>query len=173
MNRYIAIIIAALTATEMQAFQLAPRLVVNITIDQLRTDYIEAFSPLYCQGGLRKLFAESIVYDAASYPYAPVDKASAAATLSTGTTPYYHGIVASKWLDRSTLRPVFCIEDSKHYLSPAKLATSTVGDEMKISSNGTAIVYSVAADPETAILSAGHAADAAIWIDGKTGQWRS
>ena len=50
MNRYIAIIIAALTATEMQAFQLAPRLVVNITIDQLRTDYIEAFSPLYCQG---------------------------------------------------------------------------------------------------------------------------
>ena len=173
MNRYIAIIIAALTATEMQAFQLAPRLVVNITIDQLRTDYIEAFSPLYCQGGLRKLFAESIVYDAASYPYAPVDKASAAATLSTGTTPYYHGIVASKWLDRSTLRPVFCIEDSKHYLSPAKLATSTVGDEMKISSNGTAIVYSVAADPETAILSAGHAADAAIWIDGKTGKWRT
>lgn len=173
MNRYIAIIIAALTATEMQAFQLAPRLVVNITIDQLRTDYIEAFSPLYCQGGLRKLFAESIVYDAASYPYAPVDKASAAATLSTGTTPYYHGIVASKWLDRSTLRPVFCIEDSKHYLSPAKLATSTVGDEMKISSNGTAIVYSVAADPETAILSAGHAANAAIWIDGKTGKWRT
>ena len=173
MNRYIAIIIAALTATEMQAFQLAPRLVVNITIDQLRTDYIEAFSPLYCQGGLRKLFAESIVYDAASYPYAPVDKASAAATLSTGTTPYYHGIVARKWRDRSTLRPVFCIEDSKHYLSPAKLATSTVGDEMKISSNGTAIVYSVAADPETAILSAGHAADAAIWIDGKTGKWRT
>ena len=173
MNRYIAIIIAALTATEMQAFQLAPRLVVNITIDQLRTDYIEAFSPLYCQGGLRKLFAESIVYDAASYPYAPVDKASAIATLSTGTTPYYHGIVSSKWLDRSTLSPVFCIEDSKHYLSPAKLATSTIGDEMKISSNGTSIVYSVAADPETAILSAGHAADAAIWIDGKTGKWRT
>ena len=173
MNRYIAIIIAALTATEMQAFQLAPRLVVNITIDQLRTDYIEAFSPLYCQGGLRKLFAESIVYDAASYPYAPVDKASAIATLSTGTTPYYHGIVSSKWLDRSTLSPVFCIEDSKHYLSPAKLATSTIGDEMKISSNGTSIVYSVAADPETSILSAGHAADAAIWIDGKTGKWRT
>ena len=173
MNRYIAIIIAALTATEMQAVQLAPRLIVNITIDQLRTDYIEAFSPLYCQGGLRKLLAESTVYDAASYPYAPVDRASAAATLSTGTTPYYHGIVSSKWLDRSTLSPVFCIEDGKHYLSPAKLSTSTIGDEMKISSNGSAIVYSVAAEPEMAILSAGHAADAAIWIDGKTGNWRT
>lgn len=45
MNRYLAIIIAALTATEMQAFQLAPRLVVNIAIDQLRSDYMEAFAP--------------------------------------------------------------------------------------------------------------------------------
>ena len=47
MNRYLAIIIAALTATEMQAFQLAPRLVVNIAIDQLRSDYMEAFAPFY------------------------------------------------------------------------------------------------------------------------------
>lgn len=41
--------LAALAGTEMQAqtLQSAPRLVVNITIDQLRTDYIEHFSPLY------------------------------------------------------------------------------------------------------------------------------
>ena len=58
MNRYIAILIAALTSAEMQAFQLAPRLVVNITIDQLRSDYIEAFSPLFSQDGFRKLMQE-------------------------------------------------------------------------------------------------------------------
>lgn len=173
MNRYLAIIIAALTATEMQAFQLAPRLVVNITIDQLRSDYMEAFAPLYCSGGLRKLMEQGVVYDAASYPYAPVDKASAIATLSTGTTPYYHGIVSQKWLDRNTLRPVFCIDDQQHFLSPAKLVSTTFGDEMRISSNGNSIVYSVAADPESAILSAGHAADAALWIDSKTGRWRT
>ena len=46
MNRYLALIIAVLSGAEMQAFQLAPRLVVNITIDQLRTDYLEAFTPL-------------------------------------------------------------------------------------------------------------------------------
>lgn len=107
MNRYLAIIIAALTATEMQAFQLAPRLVVNIAIDQLRSDYMEAFAPFYGKDGLRKLMEQSTVYDAASYPYAPVDKASALATLSTGTPPYYHGIVSTKWLDRQTLRPRF------------------------------------------------------------------
>lgn len=173
MNRYLAIIIAALTATEMQAFQLAPRLVVNIAIDQLRSDYMEAFAPLYGKDGLRKLMEQSAVYDAASYPYAPVDKASAIATLATGTQPYYHGIVSTKWLDRETLRPVFCIEDAIHFLSPSKLGTSTVGDELKINTNGNARVYSVAAEPECAILAAGHAADAAIWIDSKTRCWRT
>lgn len=173
MNRYLAIIIAALTATEMQAFQLAPRLVVNIAIDQLRSDYMEAFAPFYGKDGLRKLMEQGTVYDAASYPYAPVDKASALATLSTGTPPYYHGIVSTKWLDRQTLRPVFCIEDHTHYLSPSKLSTSTIGDELKINTNGSAIVYSVAAAPECAILAAGHAADAAMWIDAKTGKWRT
>lgn len=173
MNRYIALIIAAITATEMQAFQLAPRLVVNIAIDQLRSDYMEAFAPLYGKDGLRKLMDQSTVYDAASYPYAPVDRASAIATLATGTTPYYHGIVSTKWLDRETLRPVFCIDDATHYLSASKLATSTVGDELKINTNGAAIVYSVAATPECAILAAGHAADAALWIDPKTNYWRT
>lgn len=173
MNRYLAIIIAALTATEMQAFQFAPRLVVNITIDQLRSDYMEAFAPLYRSGGLRKLIEQSTVYEAASYPYAPVDKASAIATLSTGTTPYYHGIVSRKWLDRNTLRPLFCIDDQQYEFSPSKLVSTTVGDEMKISSNGASIVYSVAANPECAILSAGHAADAALWIDSNTGRWRT
>ena len=38
MNRYLAILIAALTSAEMQAFQLAPRIVVNITVDELRSD---------------------------------------------------------------------------------------------------------------------------------------
>lgn len=173
MNRYLAIIIAALTATEMQAFQLAPRLVVNITIDQLRADYMEAFAPLYRSGGLRKFMEQSVIYDAASYPYAPVDKASAVATLSTGTSPYYHGIVSRKWLDRTTLRPVFCIDDQQHSFSPINLVSTTIGDEMKISSNGASIVYSVAATPECAILSAGHAADAALWIDSNTGKWRT
>ena len=63
--RYIAFLLAALTTAEMQAFQLAPRLVVNVTIDQLRTDYMEAFAPLYSQGGFRRMLNEGLVYDGA------------------------------------------------------------------------------------------------------------
>ena len=138
--RYLAFIIAALTSAEMQAFGLAPRLVVNVTIDQLRTDYMEAFYPLYGQGGFRRLMQQGLVYEGGRYPFTPVDRSSATATLSSGATPYLHGIVGTQWLDRSTLRPVNCVADEKYGNSPQRLLTSTLGDELKMSSNGTAIV---------------------------------
>ena len=173
MNKYLALIVALITGTEVQAIQLAPRLVVNITIDQLRTDYLEAFTPLYNASGLRKLMKDGTVFDAASYPFSPVDQASALSTIATGTTPYYHGIIANRWLDRNTLRPVFSVDDSKHFASPHRLTTSTVGDELKVSTQGSAIVWSVAAEKAAAILSAGHAADGALWIDTNNNRWRT
>lgn len=168
--RYLAFIIAALTSAELQAFQLAPRLVVSVTIDQLRSDYMEAFSPLYTPQGFRRLLQQGLVYEGGAYPFSPVDRASAAATLSTGTSPYYHGIVGERWLDRATLQPVSSTLDSKSVPGPTRLLTSTVGDEMKVSSDGASIVYAFAADRESAVLSAGHAADGAYWI-GSDGRW--
>ena len=91
-------IVATLTGTTIQAqtLQAAPRLVVNITIDQLRNDYIEHYSPLYSQDGFKKLLQRGSVYEAASYPFTPVDRASAIATIVTGTTPYYHNIISTQ-----------------------------------------------------------------------------
>lgn len=168
--RYLALILAALTSAELQAFQLAPRLVVNVTIDQLRTDYIEAFTPLYGQGGFRRLMREGWVYDGGGYPFSPVDRASATATLSTGTTPYYHGIIASRWLDRETLQPVGCVDGKAGLASAFRLKTSTVGDELKVSTDGAAVIYSFAADRDAAVLAAGHAANGAFWCE--YGRWQ-
>ena len=38
-----------------------PRLVVNILVDQLRSDYLEAFSPLYGEDGLNRLMRQGRV----------------------------------------------------------------------------------------------------------------
>lgn len=173
MNRYLAILIAALTSAEMQAFQLAPRIVVNITVDELRSDYIESFSPMFSSEGLRRLIEQGKVYEIASYPSNPIDRASAIATLATGATPFYHGIVAEQWLDRQTLRPVYCVDDEKRQTTANRLLTSTLGDELKISSQGKAVVYGIAATRDAAILSAGHAADNAFWIDERLHKWMS
>lgn len=172
LNRYLTFLIAAFTASELQAFSLAPRLVVNITIDQLRTDLMETFSPLYGQGGFNLLTNSGTLYESASYPFTPVDRASAVACISTGSTPSFNGISANYHLSKLTLRPEFCVDDKKHYASPAQLLVSTIGDEMKIHTNKAAIVWSVAATRESAILSAGHAADGAIWLDEPSHNWR-
>ena len=164
MKQYIpSILLAALAAAEVQAqtIQPAPRLVVNIAIDQLRTDYIEHFSPLYSENGFKKLLNKGRVYESASYPFSPVDRASAIASIATGTTPHYNNIVSSQWLDRNTLRPIFCTDDGNGGDSPKMMATSTIGDELKVASRGNALVYSVAADKDAAILAGGHAADGA------------
>ena len=168
---YITLLSALVLSNEVgaQTVQQAPKLVVSITVDELRTDHLETFAPLYSAGGLRKLLTEGAFYANASYSFTPVDRASAAASLSTGTTPYYHGITGEEWLDRSTLRPIRAVHDLKQGYSPRQLGTSTLGDELKIASNGISKVFAFAATPENAILSAGHAADGAAWM--QSNQW--
>lgn len=157
-----------------------PKVVVNILIDQLRSDYLNAFMPLYGDEGFRRLLREGRVYTQAEYPQARPDRASAAASVATGTAPCNHGIVGLKWLDRATLRPVFCVDDkafsgtgTADASAPTFLGVSTVGDELKVATEGKALVYAVAPFRESAILTAGHAADGAVWIDDRTGRWCS
>jgi hypothetical protein len=168
---YITLLTALVLANEAgaQTVPQAPKLVVSITVDELRTDHLETFAPLYNAYGLRRMLTEGAFYTNASYSFTPVDRASAAASLSTGTTPYYHGVTGEEWLDRSTLRPVRAVHDQRQGYSPRQLGTSTVGDELKIASNGISKVFAFAATPENAILSAGHAADGAAWM--QSGNW--
>lgn len=167
--RYIQLLIAACVVAsaygQSSAGTQLPRLVVNITIDQLRSDYLQAFMPLYGQDGFRRLMEQGAVYDNAAYPFSPIDRASAMAALATGATPYYNSITGNRWLQRETLRPV---EATLH-----DLACSTVADELKVASKGKAVVYSVAPMRDMAELAAGHAADGAMWLDDRTGRWDS
>lgn len=155
-----------------------PRVVVNILIDQLRSDYLEAFTPLYGNDGLKLLMREGCVFTAGEYPLYRPDRAAAAATIATGTTAADHGIVGMHWMNRETLRPMYCVEDrsvkgrvTTDQFSPKWLNVSTISDELKVATDGAAKVYSIAPNADAAILSAGHAADYAVWIDDQTGFW--
>lgn len=156
----------------------APRLVVGITIDQLRSDYLEAFATLYGEKGFKRLLKEGRIYRNAGYNFSNVDRASAVASIYSGTTPSRNGIVGAQWLDRSTLRPITCVDD-KNFMgiytaensSPNRLTVSTFPDELKISSQGRSIVYAIAPQREAAVLAAGHAANGAYWLNDLTGKW--
>ncbi len=185
-NRYLYITLLAILGFNSETLaqgahaKSAPRLVVNITIDQLRSDYLEAFAPLYSEKGFKRLMDNGCLFTSASYPFAPVDRASAIASLTTGVTPYYNNIIGEQWLNRQTLRPMTCVDDTKwsglmtsDASSPEGISTSTLGDELKMITSGKAVVYAIAPFRDAAVLSAGHAADGALWIDDKTGNWCS
>ena len=172
-NKYLYITLLSILGLNAEAQERliaqTPKLVVSITIDQLRTDYLETFSPLYSNDGLRRLLTEGKVFTNGTFNFTPVDRASAIASLHTGTSPYYHGITAEEWLDKETLRPQNCVKDQQVGYSPQFLGTSTLGDELKIATNGIARVFAFAPTADAAILSAGHAADGASWIS--NGKW--
>lgn len=163
---------------QAQPLPATPRLVVTLTIDQLRTDYLEAFSALYGDRGFKRLMREGKVYMQAEMPFSKPDRASATATLFSGCPPSTHGIIATKWMDVSTLTPRSCVDDpnfmgnyTNQNSSPAQLLTSTVADELKIATRNEGKVYAIAPFRDVAILSAGHAGDGAFWINKTNGKW--
>lgn len=172
--------VLAFSALQAQtnAVPVAPRLVVGITIDQLRSDYLEAFINLYGEKGLKRLCKEGKVYNQVSYSFKHVDRASAQAALYTGTVPFKNGIVASQWLERASLRPIDCVDDrdfmgfyTEECTSPKNLLVPTLTDELEIATRGASLVYAIAPHREMAVMAAGHAADGAYWMNGMTGEW--
>ena len=76
--------VIVLTGLQAQNVPAVPKLVVGLTIDQLRTDYIEAFSALYGERGFKRLWKEGRIYLNAEYDFINVDKSSSVAAIYSG-----------------------------------------------------------------------------------------
>ncbi len=168
----------AVMSVDAQTAPEVSRLVVNIVVDQLRTDYMEAFAPLYGDGGFKRLMAEARYYADMQMPFRPVDRASAGACISTGATPYVNGIPSLTWLSRQTLQPVYCADDARQHgqqtderTSAASLLSTTITDELELATARKSMVLGIAAERDLAVLMAGHAADGAFWLNDKNGSW--
>ena len=84
------------TLTAQHATPEVPKLVVGITIDQLRGDYLEMFKHTFGQKGFNRLLSNGLVYSNVYYNFPEPDKASAITSIFTGANPSYHGITAEK-----------------------------------------------------------------------------
>ena len=174
--------ILALTFTGLQAQPLpaTPKLVVTLTIDQLRTDYMEAFSSLYGEKGFKRLMREGKVFYQTEFPFSGTDRASAIAAIYSGTTPSMNGIISQQWMNANTLRPMNCVDDpafmgnfTDESSSPSQLLTSTIADELKVATRNKGMVYAIAPSRDAAILAAGHSGNGAFWLNENTGKWCS
>ncbi len=81
-----------MVVTNLEAQQRTPKLVVCITVDQLRGDYIEYFYNTFGERGFKRLMNEGLVYNNIKFEFSDIDQASAFATLFTGSNPCFHGV---------------------------------------------------------------------------------
>lgn len=182
MNKVIASLILVLMTAPLGAQVPAdvPKLVVGITIDQLRTDYLQMMRHVFGDKGFKRLMDEGLLYDQVTFDFPNIDRSSATASIYTGTYPAYNGIVANTLYNVAEDRVESILYDpakmgnyTNETVSPKNLLTSTICDELKIATEGVSRVFSVAPTFEQAILSGGHAANAVFWIDNDNGKWAS
>ena len=155
-NKVLATILFSLLVVPLvQSADNSPRLVVGITVDQLRTDYLEALQHLFGEKGFKRLMREGVVCENLVFDFPNIDKASATATLYTGTTPFFHGIPSERFFNTAFLREEFILNDpskignyTDETFSPERIRTSTLSDEVKIVSGGLGRVYAVAPDAQ-------------------------
>jgi len=163
------------------AYNGRPKLVVVIVIDQFRGDYLERYRDQFGDAGFRFLIDHGAYFPNCNYNYANTRTAPGHTTLFTGAYSNGHGIVGNEWWDPKKKRMVTSVEDDDTKLvgvagdktgaSPHNLLADTLGDELKLATQGKARVFGISLKDRAAVLPGGFAADAAYWIEPKTGAW--
>ena len=160
-----------------------PRLIVAITVDQMRADYLTRYVHGFGKDGFQRFADKGFRGLDHHFSYAPTYTGPGHASIATGTTPAVHGIIGNNWYSRAEGRKVYCAEDAeavavgmpgtdpgkKGQMSPGRMHASTWADELKLHfsrPDGRApIVIGASMKDRGAILPAGHAADAAYWLN--------
>ena len=158
-----------------------PKLVVGIVVDQMRQEYLYRFYNKYGNGGFKRFMNDGFMLKNAHYNYAPTITGPGHASVYTGTTPAVHGIISNEWYDKNLHKEVNCVNDpnqkavgntdSKGEISPWRLLTTTITDELKLFSQKRSKVIGISIKDRAAVLPGGHMADGAYWYDGKSGNF--
>ncbi|RKF20454.1 alkaline phosphatase family protein [Alginatibacterium sediminis] len=160
--------------------QIAPKLVLQITVDALRGDLPYRYQEQFGDKGFKYFMREGLVFKNAHYQHANTETIVGHASLATGATPSIHGMVGNIWFDRTQDRVVYNIEDENYSLlgeggdvdksteidatqkaansdgrSPLPFLVSTFSDELAISSFGQSKIFGVSVKDRGAVSLAG------------------
>lgn len=194
--RLIALPLIFLTAfpAAAQAGPQRPKLVLQITVDQLRADLLHRYGSHFGEGGFRRLMAAGAVFESAHHPHANTETIVGHTTLATGAVPAVHGMVANLWFDRAAGTQFYNIQDPDYPLtgaagidtqaeidptqraattdgrSPRVILSSTISDEIALHFGPQAKVFGVSVKDRGAVAMAGHAGEA-YWFSKAEGRF--
>ena len=185
------------TAAFAETVNSAPRLILQITVDQLRGDLPGRYADRYGEGGFRYLLERGTHYYNAHHQHSNLETIVGHVVLATGAFPSAHGMVANVWMNRETGEVGYAIEDAAYDMvglkggvdkkseldptqaaaksggrSPRAILTSTFSDELAVATAGRAKIFGVSVKDRGAISLAGHAGKA-FWFSKKTGEFVS
>lgn len=154
-----------------------PKLVVGIVVDQMRYDYLTRFYNKYGDNGFKRMMNAGFNCKNNHYNYVPTYTGPGHASIYTGTTPKYHGIIANNWYDKTIKKSVYCAGDktvqsvgtqsTAGQMSPRRMKTTTFADENRLFTQLKGKTIGISIKDRGAILPAGHTANAAYWFNGK------
>ncbi|MDA7979226.1 MAG: alkaline phosphatase family protein [Pirellulales bacterium] len=157
-----------------------PTLVVVVSVDQWAYEYFERFRKNLAPNGVTKRTQRSGIWHRnCLHQHAFTYTGPGHSVLLTGAYPNRNGIIGNSWFDRETGESRYCVADQEATLvgdtrdskvSPKQLLVETVGNQLKLATQGKSKIFTVAIKDRAAILMAGHTADAAIWM-ANAGPW--
>ena len=152
-----------------------PKLVVGIVVDQMRYDFLTRYMEKYGEGGFKRMMREGYNCKNHHFNFIPTKTGPGHASIFTGTTPKYHGVIGNDWFDRDLNRRVNCVEDTDVIplgtvsedgkKSPKWMKTTTFADENRLFTQMKGKTIGISIKHRGAILPAGHTANAAYWLD--------
>ncbi|WP_100616276.1 alkaline phosphatase PafA [Confluentibacter citreus] len=159
-----------------------PKLVVGIVVDQMRYDYLTRFYSKYGEGGFKRMIGDGFNCKNNHFNYVPTYTGPGHASVYTGTTPKYHGIIGNDWYDKEQRKSVYCAgddtvesigtTDKAGKMSPHRMKTTSFTDENRLFTQMRGKTIGIALKDRGSILPAGHTANAAYWFHGKDeGNW--
>ncbi|MCL4133809.1 UNVERIFIED_CONTAM: hypothetical protein GTU68_048057 [Idotea baltica] len=144
----------------------------------MRYDYLTRFADRYGENGFKRLLNKGFSLENAQYNYIPTYTAVGHASIYTGTTPDNHGIISNNWYDKYLKESIYCVDDENYKTignesdegkkSPFRMQTTTITDQLHLAQNMQNKTISISIKDRSAILPAGHTANAAYWFDGST-----
>jgi len=160
----------------------AARLVVVVSFDQMRGDYLERWAHLFGPDGFEKMKREGAWYSDAHLPYANTITGPGHASLATGVSPAVHGIIGNDWYDRGAKQTVYSVDSPQHYrvpggkpgagsFSPHRLLVNTIGDTLRAERPKNSKVFSLSLKDRSASLMGGKNPNGAYCFDSGSGQF--
>ncbi len=164
-----------------------PALVVAISIDQFRGDYLSRFSRYFGEGGFNLFLKQGAHFANCHHAHSLTKTGPGHAVMLTGVHANINGIIGNDWIDPQSFERVSCVGDANESMvglpppsgprlpgisdvhigrSPRYLLASTVGDELKVARGGRPKVIGIANKDRGSILMAGRMADQAYFMEG-------